>query len=244
MLDGLVRQVGGEVVVGIAHERENLGVIAEQVGGPLVGLAAHEPVEILEAQARGPLVIGPGDAVLIGRGVVVLAEPGRGIAVLLEDRANAGALQADDGVVAGIARGQFADHAGTHRVMVAAGDQRRPGGRAQGSRVELGVTQSCLGDPIESRRGDDTAKGARDAVALVVGHDQQHVGRALRRHHAGRPVGLGVRGAFLDDTAKFHRRRRKLLAVYHHRGTGRARRAVDLLGSNGCGSQRGQRNPS
>jgi hypothetical protein len=28
---------------------------------------------------------------------------------------------------------------------------------------------------------DDSAKGARDTVALVVGHDQQHVGRAIWR---------------------------------------------------------------
>ena len=66
VLDGLVRHVGGEVVVLPADPRENLGVIAEQVGRPLVGLAAHEAVEILEAHARRPLVEGAGRAVLEG----------------------------------------------------------------------------------------------------------------------------------------------------------------------------------
>ena len=83
--DRLVRHVGGEVVAGLADPRKDLGVIAEQVGRPLVGLAAHEAVEVLEAHARWPLIEGTGRAVLKRRGVVVLAEPRRGVAVLLQD---------------------------------------------------------------------------------------------------------------------------------------------------------------
>ena len=37
-----------------------------------------------------------------------------------------------------------------------------------------------------------------DAVALVVGHDQQHVGRALGRHDVRRPTRFGVFGAEVD----------------------------------------------
>ena len=100
VLDGVVRQVGGEVVAGLADPWKHLGRIAKQIGRPLVGLAAHEPVEILEAHPDRPLVEGPGDAVLKGGGVMVLAEPRRGIAVVPEDRADGGVLRTDDGIVA------------------------------------------------------------------------------------------------------------------------------------------------
>ena len=65
-------------------------MILEQIGRPLVGLAAHEPVEILEAHSRRPLVVRPGDAVLKAGRVVLLAEPRRGIAVLLQDFTDGG----------------------------------------------------------------------------------------------------------------------------------------------------------
>ena len=77
---------------------------------------------------------------------------------------------ADDGIVARETGGQLGDHAEAHRVMVAAGDQRRPRGRAQRGGVKLRVAQSRLGDAIHRRRRDDAAEGARYAVALVVGH--------------------------------------------------------------------------
>src|SRR5262249_31712415 len=47
ILDGLVRHVGGEVVAGLANPWKNRSRILIKVGRPLVGLTAHEPVEIL-----------------------------------------------------------------------------------------------------------------------------------------------------------------------------------------------------
>ena len=64
VFDGLIRHVGGQVVTGMPDPGKNLGMILEKIGRPLVGLAAHEPVEIFEAHPRRPLVVGPGDAVL------------------------------------------------------------------------------------------------------------------------------------------------------------------------------------
>ncbi len=156
-----------------------------------------------------------------------------------------GVLRTDDGIVARIARGQFADHAGAHRVMVAAGDQRRPRRRAERGGVELRVAQSRLGDAVQRRRRDDTAEGARHAVALVVGHDEQHVGRALGRHDARRPPGLGIRGAFLDHAAELQRRRRDLFSVDRGRGARRPQLARDLLRRDRCdGQQRDERKAS
>ena len=135
-------------------------MIAEKIGRPLVGLTAHEPIEVLEAHPARPLVEGSGQAVEIGRGVVVLAEPRCGVAVLLENLADGGAVLVDDGVIARVSRGLFADHAEAHRVVVAAGDQRRARRRAERGGVELRVAQSRLRDPVHGRRRDDAAKGA------------------------------------------------------------------------------------
>jgi hypothetical protein len=43
VVDRLVRHVGGEVVARLPDPRKDLGVITEQIGLPLVGLAAHKP---------------------------------------------------------------------------------------------------------------------------------------------------------------------------------------------------------
>src|SRR5260370_7736219 len=101
-------------------------MITKQVRRPLVGLAAHEAIEVLEAHSRRPLVVRSSDAVLIGGRVVILAEPRRGVTVILEDRADAGVLQADDRVIARVTGGELADHAETDGLMVTPVDQSRP----------------------------------------------------------------------------------------------------------------------
>ena len=193
-------------------------MIAEQIRRPLIGLAAHEAVEVFEAHPRRPLIEGARHAVLERRRVVVLAEPRRGIAVVLEDRADGRVLRTDDRVIARVTRRQLRDHAEAHRVVVATGDQRRPRGRAERGGVELRVAQPRLRDPVQRRRRDDASKGAVDAIALVVGHDEQHVGRALGRHDARRPPRLRILDALLDHAAEFRRRWRQLLPVDRDRG--------------------------
>ena len=70
------------------------------------------------------------------------------------------------------------------------------------------------------RRRDDTAKGAGHAVTLVIGHDQQDVGRTLGRHHGRWPIRFGIFGIHIDRSAKRRGRGRKILAVYCRRGAG------------------------
>ena len=159
-----------------------------------------------------------------------LAEPRRGITILLQDFTDGGVLQPDDGIVARIAGGQLADHTGADGMMVTTRDQSRPRRRAKRGGVELGVTQSRLGDAIHRGRRNDAAERARNAVALVIRHDEQNVRRALGRDDGRRPVRFGILDAFLDDAAKRQRRRRDLFPVNSDGGAGRTRRAVDLLG--------------
>ena len=187
---------------------------------PLVGLTAHEPVEVLEAHPAGPLVEGSSQAVEIGRRVMVLAEPGRGVAVLLKDLADGRFVLGNDAVVARVAGGLLGDHTKTRRVVVAAGDQGRARGRAERGGVELRVAQSRLRDPVHRRRRDHAAKGAVDAIALVIGHDEQHVGRALGWHHRWRPPWFGIRGGIFDHAAEFRIRRRELFSVNGRRRAG------------------------
>ena len=162
-LDGLVGDVVVEVVVRVAQVRlDGLGPV-EDGGPPLAGLAADEPVEVLEAQAGRPEVERPGLAVLPVGHVVVLAEPGGVPALLLEDLGDRRGVLAHQAVVAGEARGQFHDDAGVHRVVIAPGEQRRARGRAERRGVELRVAQPVLGQPVQRRRVARPAEGARRA---------------------------------------------------------------------------------
>ena len=172
VVDGFVGHRRGQVPAGLALERVDLRRVAEEVRLPLVGVAADEAVEVLEAHADGPLVERACLAGLELRRVVVLAEPRGGIAVVLEDAADGGLVLGDDAVVAGKTGGLLGHHAETGRVMIAPGDQRRPRGRAQRRGMEVGVAQARLGDAVERRGRNDAAEGAGDAVARIVGHDQ------------------------------------------------------------------------
>ena len=192
VLDGLVGHGRGQVPAGIALERVDRRRIAEQVRLPLAGVAADEAIEVLEAHAVRPLVERPGLGRLIEGRVVVLAEPRGRVPVLLQDGADGAVLLPDDRVVAWEPRRDFAHHAEAGHVMVAAGDQRRARRRAERRGVEIRVAQPAVRDAIERRRRDDAAERARRAEAGVVRHDQQHVGRALRRHDAWRPPRLAT----------------------------------------------------
>ena len=213
VLDGLVGHGRGQVPAGIALEGIDRRRVAEEVRLPLARVAADEAIEILEAHADRPLVERPGLGRLVERRVVVLAEPRGGVAVLLQDGADGAVRPQDDGVVARVAGGDLAHHAEAGDVVVAARDQRRPRRRAQRGRVEVGVAQPAVGDAVQGRRRDDAAERARRAEPAVVGHDQQHVGRALRRHHARRPPRRRLRSPLLDHAAERRIGRRQLRAV-------------------------------
>src|ERR1051325_1045601 len=117
---------------------------------------------------------------------MIFAKPGGSITVLLQDFADTGAVLADDRVVTRKTGGHLADDAEAHRVMVATRDERRPCRRAECSGVELRVTQPRLGDAIHRGRGNNAAEGARYAVTLVIGHDEEHVRGTFGRDHRDR----------------------------------------------------------
>ncbi len=118
----------------------------------LVRLAAEEAVEVLEAHAGRPLPVRPHRARLPHRHLVALAELRGAVAVELQDLGQRGGGVRPDRVVARRRRRQLGDVAHPDRVVVAAGQQRRAGRRAQRRRVEAGVLQPVGGESLEVRR--------------------------------------------------------------------------------------------
>ena len=172
---------------------------------------------------------------------MILAEPRGRVPVVLQDGAERAVLLPDDRVVARESRRDFAHHPEAGHVVVAPGDQGRARRRAERRGVEVGVTQPVLRDTIQCRRRNDPAERARRAEPGVVRHDEQHVGRALRRHDAWRPPRCRIRRLLLDHPAERRIGLRKLLAVEGGRGAGRAQFARDLLRPDGCDGQRGNK---
>src|SRR5713226_6990418 len=104
--------------------------------------------------------------------------------------------------------------------------------------MKLRIPQPAVRNAIQCRGCNDAAKGARRAEPNIVGHDEQHVGRALGRHDAWRPPRFRLRGFLLDHSAEFRIRRRKLFSAYGGGRVGRTQLAGDLLRDGGGGKER------
>ena len=182
-LDRPVGHVLGEVVAllggPVRLDRHRVPVDRRR---PLVGLGADEAVEVLEPAATG----GPGvershRAGLPHRHLVALAELGGGVAVQLQRLRQRRLVLRPDRAVPGRRRGDLGDPAHADRVMVAARQQRLTRRRAQRGRVEPGVAQPALGEPLEVRRAGRAAERRRRAEPRIIEQDHQHVRRARRR---------------------------------------------------------------
>ena len=99
-------------------------VVVDQVRIPLVGLAAEEAVEAIEALLQRPLLARRAGRDVLLRDVVILAEPERAPAVVLEDLRHRRALERDASVRAGEAVRALGDRRHAVQVMVAAGEER------------------------------------------------------------------------------------------------------------------------
>ena len=59
ILDCFVGHIGDQVVAGLPNPREDRGMIAEEIGRPLIGFTAHEPVEVPKPIPLGHWSKGP-----------------------------------------------------------------------------------------------------------------------------------------------------------------------------------------
>ena len=189
--DRLVGHVGREVIIRIVR-RLHLDRAIEDQRRPLVGLAADEAVELVESGARRPAIERSGHAHFPRRGLVILSERGRAVAVLAQ---NLGQRRDAERPRAGVARerrGDFHDRARVVRMVVAAGQQRHARGRAEGRGVKAVVLEPLAGKAVERRHGNGAAERARVAEADVIDQEDDDVGRALRRLHLEPRRRLGV----------------------------------------------------
>src|SRR5262245_51007158 len=101
-VDAVVGDVPRQVVALLGLARYWYGARAPvQAGKELVGFAADEAVEVVEAPARRPVVEGPRLAGLVVGDVVVFAPPAGGVTVLVQKLGDRRAALRDDPVVAG-----------------------------------------------------------------------------------------------------------------------------------------------
>jgi hypothetical protein len=127
--DRLVGQVLGQVVAVLgAFGLLGVVVVVDQVGIPLVGLAAEEPVVALEAAAHRPVALGRGHVQLIGRAQMPLAEHVGVPAPFAQHLGDGRALERDVAVGAREPAGRLGDAGHPVGGVVPAREQRGTGG--------------------------------------------------------------------------------------------------------------------
>ena len=111
-LDRLVGEVRGEVVALLGRRgRLDLMVVVDEIGVPLAGVAAEEPVEALEPAPERPAVIRPRASLLAAGDQVPLADHERAVAVLEQHLRQEPVLERNVAVVARKASRKLGDAA-------------------------------------------------------------------------------------------------------------------------------------
>ena len=198
-LDRLVGQVGRQVVAVLGHRRLlDEVVVVDEVRIPLVRLAAEEAVVALEAAADRPVALRRGHVHLVGGAQVPLAEHVRVPAALAEDLGDRRALERDVAVGVREAGRGLGDAGHAVRRVVAAGEQRRAGRRAQRGGVPVRVGQAALGEPVDVRRLDQAAPRLHRRVADVVEDDVEDARRAVGRDRLDVRLPVGDRVAVVE----------------------------------------------
>ena len=197
-VDRLVGHVVHEMVAVFRGARglDRSGVFID-AGVPLVGFAADEPVEVLHTVAgRGPGIEWPLGARLPRGNLVALAELGGREAVQLEDFGQRSAGIGSEGVVAGRGRGNLGNPAHAHGVVIAAAQESGSGGRAKRGRVESGVLQAAVRQPLGGGHVHRTAECGRCAESDIVEQDDEHIGSTSRgpERRDWREPGVGILG--------------------------------------------------
>jgi hypothetical protein len=147
-----------------------------KVGIPLVGLAADEPVEAVEAAGQEPVPLGGAHVELVDGDVVVLADPEGVPAPLAQHLGAEGVLHRDVGVVPREAGRRLGDGGEAVLVVVAPGQEARAGRPAQRRGVPLGVHEPVVGQPLQGRHVDPRAERRPGGQPGVVVQDDQDIG--------------------------------------------------------------------
>ena len=117
-----------------------------------------------------------------------LAPGGGGVTVILEHLGHQGAAPGNHSGIAVPVIGQLRDLPVSDPVMIAAGQQRRPGRRAHGRRMEPVVGNSFLDDAVHRRGLHFAAERRRKAGARIVDENDQNVRRVGRKPARRHPL--------------------------------------------------------
>ena len=151
---------------------------------------------------------GPGGRALPAWREVPFADGHGRVAGVAEQAGEGGGRLRQAGVVARVGPGDVGQEAHPDGVVVAPGEERGPGGRAQGGDVEAVEGGAAAGQPVEVRGGDVGAEDPEVAEAGVVEHDGHDVGCAGRRLGIDGPAGCRLRRGEADLLRGFDRAHR------------------------------------
>ena len=196
--DRPVGEVVGDVVVVPRRGLHRGQAVIEGAGAEIVGGVALVPVGPLEPAVGGPVVERAGGAVVRHVVHVPLAHQEGGPAGVPQHLGQGRGLQGQVAPIARIAGIDVRQPPHARRVVVQAGEQRRPGAGAHGRGAEVGIAQPLRRQGVHARRVDVAPVAAEIGIAHIVQDDQHDVRRALRRRHPVGPqgrmaVGIGQR---------------------------------------------------
>ena len=163
----------------------------------LVGFTTNEAIEILKATAAaGPAVERTHRTGFPHRHLVAFAELGRGVAIQFENLGQGRAGVGAQGVVSRSRCRHLGDCSKSHRVVVAAGEQSRSGGGAEGGGVKAVVLEALGRQPLGGGGVHGAAEGGGSAEPHVIKQHNKHVGRASGRAQGlnRRILGVGILG--------------------------------------------------
>ena len=183
-LDGLIGHGIGQVVrvflvVETRRGADDLLVFG-QAGVPLPRIPAQEAVEVVKSPAVRPPPERPGRALLAVGGQVPLAERRGAVPVLRQDPRPRRAITRNRRRVTGEPAGELTNRAEADRMVIPAGQQRRPGRRAQRGDMEPVVPQPPVSHPRVIRGVDRPAERAGVAEPGIIDQHQQDIRGSLR----------------------------------------------------------------
>src|SRR5664279_1964804 len=134
--NGLICQVGCEIISRLVDPWKYLSMVLEQIGCPLICFSSLKSVEVLKAHAGWPLVEGPGHTINIIRCIVIFSKPGCCVSVSFKDISNGTIFGSHDGIISGITGRQFGYNTEAGGMMVATRQQCCTCGRTKSGRAE------------------------------------------------------------------------------------------------------------
>src|SRR5687767_12266786 len=154
-------------------------IVVNQLGIVLMRVATQKAEVTLETAAERPPAVRPGGAGLLTGREMPFPETVGVVAALQQDVGQEPVLERNVAVAARISSGALSDARHRVRMMVAAGEDARPRGRAERGRMHIHEAQPSFGEGVQVRCGDRAAVTSELTEPGIVLHDEEHIRRTL-----------------------------------------------------------------